>query len=148
MWRVLDSGLRNGSEALRMRREYVNLSGSYYHNPKGKTERDRRVVPLSERVIKALQARGPQLQGWVFPSQRSKSGHVELRKQQMKFRRVCRKLGIPDELKIYCGRHTFGTTTMTETGDPALVMKTMGHADLRSNAALPSSQCQPNQGSD
>lgn len=129
---VLDTGMRNGSEVLSMRWEYVNFAGCYYHNPKGKSERARRVVPLSERVTEALRARNPQLQGWVFASDKSRSGHVELRKLQIRFRKICRKLGIPDELKIYCGRHTFGTTTMNKTGDPALVMKTMGHADLRS----------------
>jgi integrase len=56
---VPDTGMRNGSEVVRMRWEYVNFTDCYYHNPKGKTEQPRRIVPLSDRVIQALQARNP-----------------------------------------------------------------------------------------
>ena len=129
---VLDMGLRNGSEAVCMRWEYLNLTEGYYFNPKGKTENARRVVGLSERVLKALRGRKPQFQGWIFPSEKSKSGHIELPKLQAKFRRICRRMGLPDELKMYCGRHRFGTTMMDQTGDPSLVMKAMGHGDIRS----------------
>src|SRR6266704_4428549 len=45
-----DSGLRNG-EVIRMRFEYINWEGAFYFNPKGKTRKARRQVPLSERVI-------------------------------------------------------------------------------------------------
>jgi hypothetical protein len=33
-------------------------------------------MPLSERVLKALQLRGASGDGWVFPSSHSKSGHI------------------------------------------------------------------------
>jgi hypothetical protein len=38
------------------------------------------VVGLSGRVVEALRNQEPQLQGWVFPSDRSKLGHIELAK--------------------------------------------------------------------
>jgi integrase len=39
-------------------------------------------------------------------------------------------LGIPDALKLYCARHTFGTVAMAETRDPGLVREVMGHESL------------------
>jgi integrase len=46
------------------------------------------------------------------------------------FRNVARKLGIPDALKLYCARHTFGTVAMAETRNPGLVKEVMGHESL------------------
>ena len=46
------------------------------------------------------------------------------------FRKLARALGIPDELKLYCARHTFGTVAMAETRDPGLVREVMGHESL------------------
>lgn len=127
---MLDTGMRNG-EVVRMRWENVYLGESFYFNPKGKTSQARRPVPLSERVLRLLRARHPVAQGWVFASGKSKSGHVELHKLQLRFRKICRELGINDQLKLYSARHTFGTITMKETRNPALVMQTMGHSDLK-----------------
>jgi integrase len=39
-------------------------------------------------------------------------------------------LGIPDSLKLYCARHTFGTVAMAETRNPGLVKDVMGHESL------------------
>jgi integrase len=50
---MLDSGLRNG-EVTRMRWEYINWDSAFYFNPKGKTRKARRPVPLSDRVIALL----------------------------------------------------------------------------------------------
>ena len=46
------------------------------------------------------------------------------------FRKIARKLGIPDALKLYCARHTFGTVAMAETRNPGLVKEVMGHESL------------------
>ena len=46
------------------------------------------------------------------------------------FRKIARKLGIPDSLKLYCARHTFGTVAMAETKNPGLVKDVMGHESL------------------
>jgi integrase len=105
-----------------------------YFNPNGKTRKARRIVPLSERVIALLrtiqQEQSGQTEGWVFPSKRSKSGHIELSGLENRFREIARKLGIPDALKLYCARHTFGTVAMAETRDPGLVKEVMGHESL------------------
>jgi len=42
------------------------------------------------------------------------------------FRKIARKLVIPDSLELYCARHTFGTVAMAETRDPGLVKDVMG----------------------
>jgi integrase len=91
-------------------------------------------VPLSERVITLL--RTTQLEqlgtreGWVFPSKKSRSGHIGLSGLEHAFRNAARKLGIPDALKLYCARHTFGTVAMAETRNPGLVKEVMGHESL------------------
>lgn len=130
---MLDSGLRDG-EVTRMRLENINWENAFYFNPKGKTRNARRFVPLSERVIALLrkiqQEQSGRTEGWVFPSKQSKSGHIELSGLEHRFRKIARKLGIPDALKLYCARHTFGTVAMAETRDPGLVKEVMGHESL------------------
>jgi integrase len=115
---MLDSGLRNG-EVIRMRLEHINWESAFYFNPKGKTRKARRLVPLSERVIALLRniqlEQSGQTEGWVFPSKKSTSGHIGLSGIEHAFRKLTRKLGIPDALKLYCARHTFGTVAMAET---------------------------------
>jgi integrase len=46
------------------------------------------------------------------------------------FRTIARKLRIPDILKLYCARHTFGMVAMAETKNPGLVKEVMGHESL------------------
>lgn len=43
---------------------------------------------------------------------------------------------VPDDLKLYCAHHTFGTVTMAESKDPSLVRDTMGHEDLEDNDGI------------
>lgn len=69
-------------------------------------------------------------EGWIFPSSKSPSGHIGLSALEHRFRKIARKLGIPDALKLYCARHTFGTVAMAETKDPGLVKEVMGHESL------------------
>jgi len=130
---MLDSGLRNG-EVIRMRFEYINWESAFYFNPKGKTRKARRLVPLSERVIAILRniqrEQSGQREGWIFPSKKSASGHIGLSGIEHTFRKSARKLGIPDALKLYCARHTFGTVAMAETRNPGLVREVMGHESL------------------
>lgn len=128
---MLDCGMRNG-EVVRMRWEYINWKGAFYFNPKGKSRKARRPVPMSERIIALLQGlrQEGQGEGWVFPSDKSRSGHIELSGLEHMFRKVARKLGIPDSLKLYCARHTFGTVAMAETRNPGLVKDVMGHESL------------------
>ena len=91
-------------------------------------------MPLSERVIALLSniqlEQLGQTEGWVFPSKKSTSGHIGLSGIENAFRKLARKLGTPDALKLYCARHTFGTVAMAETRNPGLVKEVMGHESL------------------
>ena len=138
---MLDSGMRNG-EVIRMRWENVHWEGAFYFNPKGKTRKARRHVPLSERVLALLRTiheehshepskpQSKPRQGWVFPSKKSPSGYIGLSSLEHRFRKIARELGMSDALKLYCARHTFGTVAMAETRDPGLVREVMGHESL------------------
>ena len=59
-----------------MRLEHINWESAFYFNPKGKTRKARRLVPLSERVIALLrtiqQEQQAGTEGWVFPSKKSR----------------------------------------------------------------------------
>src|SRR5947207_2126135 len=52
----------------------------FYFNPKGKTKNARRRIPLSDRVLGILRTRmqSDLREGWLFPSSRAGSGHIEL----------------------------------------------------------------------
>ena len=130
---MLDSGMRNG-EVIRMRWETINWERAFYFNPRGKTRKARRPVPLSDRVITLLRTiqleQSDAGEGWVFPSKKSRAGHIGLSGLEHAFRNVARKLEIPDALKLYCARHTFGTVAMAETKNPGLVKEVMGHESL------------------
>jgi integrase len=74
---------------------------------------------------------GDQIEGWLFPSRKSKSGHFEIGALQRKFRTISRSLNIPDDLKLYCARHTFGTVVMEVPKTRLSCVTTMGHEDLK-----------------
>jgi integrase len=71
-----ETGIRP-SEIYRMRIENVDFENRQIWNRYGKTTKSRRFVPISERMASVLTARCVrQDEGWVFPSARSKSGHI------------------------------------------------------------------------
>jgi integrase len=86
---ILDGGMRPG-EVFAMRWEHVNWNRGTYFNPKGKSTKARRIVFLSDRFRSVLLARWQkQLEGWIFPSKRSRSGHiVSVEKQFLDARRA------------------------------------------------------------
>ena len=73
--------------------------GSFYFNPRGKTGKARRPVPLSERVLTLLRTiqleQSDAREGWVFPSKKSRTGHIGLSGLEHAFRNVARKFEIP-----------------------------------------------------
>jgi integrase len=98
--------------------------------PDSKTADGRRMIPMSDRVHEVLRARaGGRSEGWLFPSNRTKCGHLtDVAKQ---FRTARAKAGLPEDLVLYCSRHDYGTRVLSNTGNLAAVMKTMGHKDVR-----------------
>ena len=125
-----DTGMRNGRELYRIRIENLDWSKRIIFVPDSKTPEGRRMIPMSDRVYELLRSRADgKTQGWLFPSTRSESGHLtDLGKQ---FRLARRKAQLSEELVMYCARHDFGTRVLTNTGNLAAVMKTMGHRDVR-----------------
>jgi len=127
---VRDTGMRNISEVCGIRIEHIDWHNRVIFNPKGKTPEARRSVPMSDRVLDLLMTRcAGKTAGWVFPSDRSKTGHLTWINQQ--FARARAKAGLPKDLVMYCGRHDFGTYALSHTGNLAAVMKTMGHRDVK-----------------
>ena len=76
----------------------------------------------------------------MFPSKKSRAGHIGLSGLEHAFRNVVRKLEIPDALELYCARHTFGTIAMAETKNPGLVKEVMGHESLTTDDGLSASR--------
>lgn len=126
---VRETGMRNERELYRVRIEHIDLRGKVLFVPDSKTPDGRRSIPLSDRAIAILKRRcGTQTTGWLFPSKRSKCGHLTTLGHR--FREARKKAGLPKELVLYCGRHDFGTRILTKTGNLKLVMLTTGHKNV------------------
>ena len=125
-----DTGMRNERELFRMRIENLDWKNRVIFVPDSKTAEGRRLVPMSRRVSEILRIRcDARREGWVFPSKRSASGH--LRSICNLFRKARNEAGLPKELVLYCARHDYGTRVLMRTGNLAVVMKTMGHRDVK-----------------
>jgi integrase len=125
-----DTGMRNRRELYRIRIENLDWKNRTIFVPDSKTPDGRRMVPMSDRVYEILRARARgKREGWVFPSKRSKCGH--LTNMAKRFRLAREKAGLPEDLVLYCGRHDYGTRVLSNTGNLPAVMKTMGHRDVK-----------------
>ena len=126
---IQDTGMRP-EEVFRIRIENIDWNQRLIFNPNGKTKAARRYVPISERMLDLLMVRcSDKREGWLFPSQRAKGGHLTTVAKQ--FRDARSKAGLPASLVLYCARHTFGTAAYGATGNLAMVMNVMGHSDVR-----------------
>jgi integrase len=89
-----------------------------------------RWVGLSQRVLDLLFVRcGERREGWVFPSKRSRTGHLTT--VAKKFREACKASGLPATIVLYAARHTYGTFVYQATKNLQLVMGSMGHGVVR-----------------
>jgi integrase len=96
-----------------MRWEHVDLLKGTIFIPFGKIKNSRQYVPVSERVVLALRARS-RTSEWVFPSKRSKSGHIiNVAKEWLDARK---RAGLDESIKLYSCRHTFATDALERTG--------------------------------
>jgi integrase len=127
---MLDSGLRP-AEIFRMRWENIHWDKGLIFNPRGKSRKSRRYVPLTERMKLALLARkAGNNEGWVFPSKRSASGHITDREVSKQWLEAKQLAGIPEKAVLYCARHRFSTDAMEGTGNVLAVMDAMGHGSV------------------
>jgi integrase len=93
------------------------------------TPTGRRYIPMSDRVVDLLMVRcASRREGWVFPAA-SGSGHITTIDKQ--FRKARAEADLPPGLKLYCGRHDFGTEMLQRTGNLALVMRVMGQTSTK-----------------
>ena len=125
-----DTGMRNQRELYCMRTENLDWNKRIIFVPDSKTANGRRMIAMSDRVYELLRVRAEgKGEGWLFPSNRSRCGHLtDLAKQ---FRTARAKAGLAKDLVLYCSRHDYGTRVLNQTGNLAAVMKTMGHKDVR-----------------
>ena len=72
------------------------------------------------------------VEGWVFPSARSKSGHLTAITKG--FQAARKRAGIDPHIVPYSARHTFGTNMYAATGNVFAVSKSMGYAGIKSVA--------------
>ncbi|PYV78501.1 MAG: hypothetical protein DMG93_22240 [Acidobacteria bacterium] len=127
---MLDSGLRPG-EIFRMRWENIHWDKGLIFNPRGKSRKSRRYVPLTERVNVALQDRKEGVnEGWIFPSKRARSGYITDREVSKQWLEAKRLAGVPESVVLYCARHRFSTDAMEGTGNLMAVMDAMGHGSV------------------
>lgn len=125
-----DTGMRNERELYRLRVENLDWDSKVIFVPDSKTPDGRRMIPMSDRVSSLLYRRCTNRRfGWVFPSQRSKCGHLTSIGKH--FREARKEAGLPENLVLYCGRHDYGSRVLKQTGNLAAVMKTMGHSDVK-----------------
>lgn len=123
-----DTGMRP-QDVFRLRWEHVNWQKGTLFIPYGKTKNSRRYVPMSERVRSCLVARLQESSEWVFPSPRSKAGHLTTVANL--WRKARKEAGLDPAVKLYCCRHTFATDVLERTGNLAALMKVLGHADAQ-----------------
>lgn len=125
-----DTGMRNERELFQIRIQNLDWNNRTIFVPDSKTPEGRRLVPMSRRVFEILENRcGMRTDGWVFSSKRAAAGH--LRSICNLFRQARTEAGLPKELVLYCARHDYGTRVLMRTGNLAVVMKTMGHRDVK-----------------
>jgi site-specific recombinase XerC len=100
-------------------------------NPRSKSRKSKRYVPLTERMEAVLLARKRNAQeGWVFPSKKSASGHITDREVSKQWLEAKRLAAIPEFVDLYCARHRFATDAMQATGNLMAVMDVMGHENV------------------
>lgn len=139
---MLDCGMRP-EEVCRMRWEHVHWGRNAILVPKGKSERSRRFVGMTDRMRMRLKAIQNDTE-WVFPSDGGKSGkasatghRVNLTKawglmlKAVKIRIKEQGLpALPADLVLYSARHTFATNFLANGGDLSKLMVLMGHASI------------------
>jgi integrase len=126
-----DTGMRP-DEVYPMRIENIHWNENRIWIPEGKTENARRFIGMSDRLKTTLQHWCSGREGWVFPSPRSKSGHLTTINKG--FQAARKRAGLDPRIVPYSARHTFGTNMLAATGNVFAVSKSMGHADVKSMA--------------
>lgn len=125
-----DTGMRNGRELYRMRIENIDWANRVIFNPESKSEKGRRFVPLSDRVLEILKVRcADRTVGWVFRGLR-KGKHIAYSTVNRQWVKARLAAGLPEALVLYCARHDYGSYVLRKTGNLKAVMDAMGHTSV------------------
>lgn len=130
--RILRGTGMRPAEVFSMRWEFWNREFDYYQNPRGKSKSSRRPVPLLGDSTRVLERRrleqGSPAEGWIFPSPRSKTGHLNSIKTA--FKRARKLAGLPGSMVLYTARHGMGTE-LGAVVSLKEVMEILGHTQTK-----------------
>jgi hypothetical protein len=127
---IFDAGIRP-NESLHLRWADLLWDKSLIHVRGTKSEKSDRYVPMSDRVRQMLRVRAQgETSPWVFPSPRKKGHPLSPYPIHKRFTKLREALGIPADLVLYSGRHTFATDLLDRTGNIKLVSEVLGHASV------------------
>ena len=88
-------------------------------------------IPLTEQAIQVLKDIGIRDKGWVFPSNDSKSGHLENPKKF--WQKLLQNAGI-DNLRMHDLRRTLGSYQAIMGSSMNIISKSLGHKSIQSTA--------------
>lgn len=134
LFRVICSSGFRPKECFAARWEYMLWDREVYCNSQGKTPAASREVPLSLppfRCVEVLRERWKRMEcpraGWIFPSSKTKSGHMVTIRTA--FNNARKRAGLPKEMVLYTARHG-ACTRVADVATLKQVMEMMGHADI------------------
>ncbi len=93
-----------------------------------------RIVPLSPALLIILRSYAFQYnigkKGWLFPGE-DPNNHYTTRSLQMVLKQAKERAGLTKEGGIHALRHSFATHLLDSGNDVTLIMKLLGHNDLK-----------------
>lgn len=126
---LLFTGQRK-SNILALRWENINFYNNILYLPDTKNNQPQQ-IPLTEQAINVLKGIGVRDKGWVFPSQESKSGHLENPKKF--WQKLLKKAGI-ENLRMHDLRRTLGSYQAIIGSSMSIIGKSLGHKSVQSTA--------------
>ena len=137
---IRGTGMRP-KEAFSSRWEFVQWETAQYQNPFGKTKSAKRAIPLLHESLPVLRSRflkqGMPRTGWIFPSKRSKCGHLTTIAKF--FSKARDAAGVPRMFVLYSSRHG-AMTDLARIVPLSEVMRIGGHTDPRTAMGYQHSQ--------
>jgi integrase len=102
------------------------------HKTSYKTDEPRRIFfnHVIVRLLVWLLAHGEQQSDYVFVNGHGRRWTIKALTKH--FRAVCRRAGLPDDVKCHGGRHTFATNALMNGVDIATLAQLLGHSDVKS----------------
>jgi integrase len=125
----LETGMRR-MEILTIRKEHVDVVRGIIYIPRAKAgSREQPITKYLAAFLKSYMATLPEETPWLFPSPKSRTGHVaDIRKA---FRRAVMKAGLnPDQVVRHTLRHTAVTHLVQAGIDLPTVQRISGHKTL------------------